>query len=216
MRVDLTKNSPWKQNMFGDLTTQKWARDALPVIIERAKACEIIRYKELQLAIKATTARKMGDVCAFISVTLYQLEHNQLEHQWEIGHIPRLTNIVIKTNGKPGDWMCEQITGSREIAPPSEQYKEEYVIPVFEYQHWDDVLEPLLSMSIDKSLENLDSARQAYYEITTKHWAAETPSEIKRLQQRTIKDLKNLSKAERQWAESIQTYCKFCRPNPKF
>lgn len=112
--------------------------------------------------------------------------------------------------------MCEQITGSREIAPPWEQYKEKYVIPVFEYQHWDDVLEPLLSMSIDKSLENLDSARQAYYEITTKHWTAETPSEIRQLQQSTIKALKNLSKAERQWAESIQTYCKSCRPNPKF
>lgn len=216
MRVDVTKNSPGDRNMFGDLTTQKWARDALPVIIEHAKAREIIRYKELQLAIKATTARKMGNVCAFISTTLYQLEHNHLEHQWEIGHIPRLTNIVIKTNGKPGDWMCEQITGSREVAPPWEQYKEKYVIPIFEYQRWDGVLEPLLSMSIDKSLENLDSARRAYYEITTKHWSAETPWEIKRLQRSTVKALNNLSEAERQWTEAIQTYCKFCRPNPKF
>ena len=208
MRVDVTKNSLADQDMFGDLTTQKWARDALPVIIERAKARKIIRYKELQLAIRATTPRKMGDVCDFISTTLYHLEHNS-----EIGHIPRLTNIVVKTDGKPGDWMCEQITGSREVAPPLEQYMEKYARPIFEYQRWDAVLESLLSMSIDKSLENLDSARRAYYEITTKHWSAETPREIVRLQRNTVKALNNLSESERQWAEAIQTYCKFCRPN---
>jgi hypothetical protein len=201
--------------MFGDLITQKWARDALPVIIEHAKADKIIRYKELQLAINATTPRKMGNVCAFISTMLHHLEHNKLGHQWQKEHIPRLTNIVVRTNGKPGEWMCEQITGDRDVAPPGDQYKEKYVMPVFEYQRWDDVLEPLLSMSMDKALENLDVARRKYYEVLTGHWTAKTPSEIKTLQRNTSKALDNLSKAEREWVESIRAYCRCCRPNPK-
>ena len=216
MREDVTKNSPGRRNMFGDLITQKWARDALPVIIEHTKVDKVIRYKELQLAINATTPRKMGNVCAFISTMLHHLEHNKLGHQWQKGHIPRLTNIVVRTNGRPGEWMCEQITGDREVAPPWDQYKEKYVNPVFEYQRWDDVLEALLSVSIDKALKNLDETRRKYYEVSARHWISKTPLEIKRLQRDTNKFLDNLSKAERAWAESIQTYCRFCRPNAKF
>lgn len=95
----------------------------------------------------------MGKVCGYISTTLYELERNELKSapRWELGQIPRLTNIVVKTNGKPGAWVCEQITGDRENAPSSEHYKKKYVIPVFEYQHWDAVLERLLSIS-DKAL----------------------------------------------------------------
>ena len=210
MRIDVTKNSLGDRNIFGDLTIQKWARDALPIIVKYAKDHKIIRYGELQLAIKATTPRKMGNVCDFISTTLYQLEHNQLDHQWEKEHIPRLTNIVIKTNGKPGDWMCEQITGDRKIAPPWSQYEAKYVIPVFEYQHWDDILEPLLSVAIDKALENLEEARQTYDEISAKTRNVEKVWEIKRLQRSKLKAGNNLSKAEKEWWESIRAYCRFC------
>ena len=129
--------------MFGDRTTQQWARDALPVIVERAQVPDVICYGELRSAIGATTDRKWGHVCNIISMTLYQLEHNELQQQWRRGRIPRLANIVIRTNGKPGAWMCEQITGDRRIAPSRRVYKTEYINPVFGYQNWDEVLDAL-------------------------------------------------------------------------
>ena len=129
--------------MFGDRTTQQWARDALPVIVERAQVPDVIRYEELRDAIGATTNRQWGNVCNIISTTLYQLEHNELQQQWRRGRIPRLANIVLRTNGKPGEWMCEQITGDRRIAPSWRVYETEYIKPVFCYQYWNEVLNAL-------------------------------------------------------------------------
>lgn len=213
MIVDVTKNTPGRHNIFGDLITQKWARDALPIIIARAKDHKIIRYEELRSAIRATTNRKMGNVCGFVSTTLFELEDNQLKYQWESGHIPRLTNIVVRTNGKPGAWICEQITGDRSVAPSCDQYEEKYVDPVYDYKNWDTVLEVLLSESIEKALENLDEKRRQYYEFCPTHWTVERPSGKKRLQQRTIRALKDLTKAERKWTEAILAYCRYCRPD---
>ena len=149
MPVDVRYNTRGRYNMFGDRITQQWARDALPVIVERAQVPEVIRYGELRSAIGATTDRKWGNVCNIISMTLYQLEHNELQHQWRRGSIPRLANIVIRTNGKPGAWMCEQITGDRNIAPSRRVYKAKYIKPVFDYQNWDEVLEILTSEQIN-------------------------------------------------------------------
>ena len=143
MRVDVRYNSRGRYNMFGDRTTQQWARDALPVIVERAQVPDVIRYEELRSAIGATTNRQWGNVCNIISTTLYELEHNELQQQWRRGRIPRLANIVIRTNGKPGEWMCEQITGDRRIAPSWRVYETEYIKPVFCYQNWDEVLNAL-------------------------------------------------------------------------
>ena len=151
MPVDVRYNTRGRYNMFGDLTTQQWARDALPVIVERAQVPDVIRYEELRSAISATTNRQMGRVCNIISTTLYQLERNELEQRWREGNIPRLANIIIRTNGKPGKWMCEQITGDRNIAPSWRTYQTEYINPVFDYQHWDEVLETLTIESIDRN-----------------------------------------------------------------
>ena len=148
MPVDVRYNSPGRYNMFGDRITQQWARDALPVIVERAQVPDVIRYGELRSAIGATTDRKWGHVCNIISMTLYQLEHNELQQQWRRGRIPRLANIVIRANEKPGKWMCEQITGDQRIAPASSVYEAEYINPVFCYQNWDEVLEILTTESI--------------------------------------------------------------------
>ena len=68
--------------MFGDRITQQWARDALPVFVERAQVPDVIRYGEVRSAIGATTDRKWGNVCNIISTILYQLEHNELQQQW--------------------------------------------------------------------------------------------------------------------------------------
>ena len=208
MRVDVRGNTQGKYNMFGDLTTQQWARDALPVIVAHAKLGKVIRYEALRSAIGATTNRKMGMVCGIISTTLYQLEHNELEQRWQMGRIPRLTNIVIRTNGKPGEWMCEQITGDRKIAPSSEAYEAEYIEPVFGYQNWDEVLETLTRESIDRALAELDKAREAYSKISDRRNNAETPVKQHQLQKNVFKALNRLNEAEESWAESIELYCR--------
>ena len=193
--------------MFGELTTQQWARCALLVIVEHAKVGKVIRYEELRSAISATTNRKMGNVCDIISTTLYQLEHNELEQQWREGNIPRLTNIVIRTNGKPGEWMCEQITGDRNIAPSWKAYKAKYIKPVFDYQNWDEVLETLTIESMDRALAKLDEARKAYYEISNKRSNAKTLAEQYQLQKNVVKTLKRLNESEKFLAESMELYC---------
>ena len=208
MRVDVRDNTQGKYNMFGDLTTQQWARDALPVIVAHAKLGKVIRYEALRSAIGATTNRKMGMVCGIISTTLYQLEHNELEQRWQMGRIPRLTNIVIRTNGKPGEWMCEQITGDRKIAPSSEAYEAEYIEPVFGYQNWDEVLETLTRESIDRALTELDEAREAYSKISDRRNNAETPVKQHQLQKNVFKALNRLNEAEESWAELIELYCR--------
>ena len=208
MRVDVRYNTPGKYNMFGNLITQQWARDALPVIVAYAKLGEVIRYEELRSAIGATTYRKMGMVCDIISTTLYQLEHNELEQPWQNGRIPRLTNIVIKTNGKPGEWVCEQITGDRNIAPSSEAYRAEYIEPVFGYQNWDEVFKTLTRESIDRALTELDEAREAYAKISDRRSNAETLVKQHQLQKNIFEALDRLNEAEESWAESIELYCR--------
>ena len=42
MRVDVRYNTLGKYNMFGNLITQQWARDALPVIVAHAKLGKVI------------------------------------------------------------------------------------------------------------------------------------------------------------------------------
>lgn len=208
MRVDVRYNTLGKYNMFGNLITQQWARDALPVIVAHAKLGKVIRYEALRSAIGATTNRKMGMVCDIISTTLYQLEHNQLEQPWQNGHIPRLSNIVIKTNGKPGEWVCEQITGDRKIAPSPETYKAEYIKPVFGYQNWDEVFKTLTIESIDRALTELDEAREAYSKISDRRNNAETLVKQHQLQKNVFKALNRLNEAEESWAESIELYCR--------
>ena len=209
MQKDVTKNTPGKYDMFGDLTTQKWAYDALPVLIGQAKTSEIIRYEELRDAISATTNRKMGFVCDIISTTLYRLEHNELQKHWQRGHIPRLTNIVIRTNGNPGEWMCLQITGDRKVVPSWEEYESKYVQPIFDYLHWDEVHEALASERIDKALAELDIAKDTYYRISDKRSNAKTHLEQYQLQKPLADKLKKLSNAEEAWQEAIESYAQW-------
>lgn len=147
------ENTQGKYNMFGDLKTQKWAKEALPKLVTLAHEQKTITYKEMtETWFHTNCYRNMGKVCANISATLYELEHSQ---EWKFGEIPRITTIVIRTNGKPGAWVCEKITGDRNIAPPEDEYYEHHLLPTYEYQHWNEVLEALelpLSDSVEQQL----------------------------------------------------------------
>ena len=105
------------KNMFaGDTKTQKWARKALPILVDRAHARCTITFKELtnELGLPvAGYARKMSDVYRHIVKTLAQLEK---QDDWE-GEIPHITSIVLKTNGRCSPNMCKPLqetpTGNR-------------------------------------------------------------------------------------------------------
>ena len=41
------ENTHGKYNMFGDLTTQRWAQQALPILVQCAHEHKTINYKEM-------------------------------------------------------------------------------------------------------------------------------------------------------------------------
>ncbi len=135
------ENTPGNYNIFGNLTTEKWAREALPKLVPLAHEQKTINYKEMAESwCNVKAYRLMGRVCGIISTTLYELERRS---DWQFGEIPRLPNIVTRTNGEPGRWICEMITGDRKIAPPREFYHKYHLLPTFEYPYWYEVLKAL-------------------------------------------------------------------------
>ena len=82
------------KNMFeGDTKTQVWARETLPILVQRAQDRRTIKFKELTEALGLPwkgNIRKMGDVCRHIVKTLAQLERKDDWH----GEIPHITSII--------------------------------------------------------------------------------------------------------------------------
>ena len=130
------------KNMFaGNTDTQRWARDALPILVERAQERRTITFSELtnELGLPVIGyARKMSDVCRHIIKTLAQLEK---QDDWE-GEIPHITSIVLKTNGKCSPNMCKALTGDYDRQPRRQQLQTELDCS-FCYEEWDAVLTAL-------------------------------------------------------------------------
>ena len=127
------------KNMFADDTkTQVWARDALPILVQRAQEGRTINFSELTDELELPVigyARKMSDVCRHIIKTLAQLER---QDDWE-GEIPHITSIVLKTNGKCSPNMCKALTGDSGSQPSAQQLQTELDCS-FDYEKWDAVL----------------------------------------------------------------------------
>ena len=128
-------NIPGKKpirTMFGDLKTQSWARKAFPILVNRAQDDQTITFKELaedHFGVKGYQI--FGSVCGIISATLYELEE-----EWGKGHIPRITNIVVKSDGNASRYVSENLTGDKDTPPEVSEYIEIQLKPVWEYQHW--------------------------------------------------------------------------------
>lgn len=137
-RLDIVRG----KNMFaGDTKTQVWARDALPILVQRAQERRTITFSELtnELGLPVIGyARKMSDVCRHIIKTLAQLER---QDDWE-GEIPHITSIVLKTNGKCSPNMCKALTEDSRRQPSAQQLQTELDCS-FCYDQWDAVLAAL-------------------------------------------------------------------------
>lgn len=127
------------KNMFdGDQLYQQRARTVLPILVQRAKERKTITYKELGEAVGLRNFFiPLGKVCGSVATTLADLQE-----QWQGGDIPRITNLVIRENGQPGTYVCEQLTGDRRKVPPQREYDALLAI-IYDYQKWDAVLKAL-------------------------------------------------------------------------
>ena len=136
---------PRGKDMFaGDTQTQKWARKALQILVERAqdRRKRTITFTELTEALdlpgRFPYTVKMDDVCRHIIKTLAQLE---MSDDWE-GEIPHITSIVMRTNGECSPNMCKALTGDYDRQPSWQRLQTELNCS-FCYEKWDAVLAAL-------------------------------------------------------------------------
>ena len=137
--MEITSREEGCKNMFdGDQLYQQRARAVLPILVHRAKECKTITYKALGESVGLRNFFiPLGKVCGSVATTLADLQE-----RWQGGDIPRITNLVIKENGRPGAYVCEQLTGDRKKAPLQQEYDVLLAI-IYDYQKWDAVLETL-------------------------------------------------------------------------
>ena len=112
-------NTNGKRNMFGDLKTQIWAREVFPILVNRARNCQTITFKELAEHFGIQAYMIFGSVCGIISTTLYELEE-----EWGTGHIPRITNLVVRSNDNASRYVSKALTGNRNTPPEVDEYRE--------------------------------------------------------------------------------------------
>ena len=161
MRQEEMKNTP-DRNMFGVLKTQTWARKAFPILVNRAQNGQTITFKELaEDHFGVRCYQIFGSVCGIISATLYELEE-----EWGKGHIPRITNIVVRSDGNASKYVSKALTGDRNTPPEVSEYIEIQLKPVWKYQHWDVVKSALkLKGKIHDIEVELAKARKTYHQF---------------------------------------------------
>ena len=112
------------------------AQKALPELVSKAQEPDIIRIQDLAEKIAPDMTRfnwSMKWAFQWIQTTLYKLERSD---EWNYGEIPGITAIVVIERGKPTNAMVKRNT------PVSwDDYKTNHILPVFEYPHWDKVMD---------------------------------------------------------------------------
>ena len=141
-----------RPDMFGEKLYQQRAREVLPILIESAKKGETITYGKIAEILELGTfgAVQIGPyVLASISTTLCKWEQRFDEK------LPRLTNIVIRSDGEPGAWVWDRFKEVLGKNPTWEDYERELLAPIFNYDGWDYVLKKIEEM-ISDYVENID------------------------------------------------------------
>ena len=115
-----------KSGIFGDKKKHKRARAVLPILVLRAQEPNTITFRELGNAIGFRRYDLFGDILDCINTELY----------WINEEIPTLSTIVVTNERMPSNWMGKQLN----METTWENYEHYCVQPVFEYQHWDEVM----------------------------------------------------------------------------
>ena len=119
-----------KSGIFGDKKKHKRARAVLPILVLRAQEPNTITFRELGNAIGFRRYDLFGDILDCINTELY----------WINEEIPTLSTIVVTNERMPSNWMCKQMGKQMNMEATWENYEHYCVQPVFEYQHWDEVM----------------------------------------------------------------------------
>ena len=130
------KNKCFKRDIFGDKPTQKMAQKTLPELVSKAQEPDIIRIRDLAEETAPDLTRfnwSMKWAFQWIQTTLYKLERSD---EWNYGEIPGITAIVVIERGKPTNAMVKR---NRSLS--WNDYETNYILPVFEYPHWDKVMD---------------------------------------------------------------------------
>ena len=135
------RNIRGKRDIFGDLITQKRGLLALPILVLRAQERRTITFQELGNALGFSNYWRLGTVLDRINTTHYNLERRT---DWEYGDIPCITTIVITKAGRPSDWMRRKLGPDADTPISWEDYKIHHIDPVFEYPHWDKVIDHVI------------------------------------------------------------------------
>lgn len=135
------KNRRFNRDIFGNLPTQKMAREALPMLVTYAQKGDTIPLRELVTEIVPHLTRfniTMRWVLAWIHTTLYELER---QDDWEYGEIPGLTAIALAAPETPTNWMDKETRVDPNTPLSWEDYETSHVLPVFEYPYWEQVMD---------------------------------------------------------------------------
>ena len=140
----MLKNTPeLGRNMFkGNKWSQRYAREALPILVRQAAEYQTISFKELATALDLhshTQALNMQYVCGSIRTTLYDLESSE---DWQHGTIPHITSIVIRSTGAPAPFITRKLKEVLRRDPTPDDYQNENEAS-FCYTKWNAVLETL-------------------------------------------------------------------------
>ena len=143
-KFNLLFNSPSKWTMFGDRISQVRAREMFPMLVARAKegkTMSTMSYGELAEHFNLAWAMPIMPAVICTTGTLYLLERNQLpeaQFAWTHGKIPRIANMVTKSNGDPAGFVAEQLSHQNPAIDFDTLLKK-----IWDYDKWDEVQKAL-------------------------------------------------------------------------
>lgn len=135
------KNQCFNRDIFGDMPAQKAGQKALPILISCAREPRTILMRDLAAECVPHLSQfnwTMGWTLAWIHRTLYDLERS---NDWNYGEIPGITAIVLDKPEIPNNYFFRE--GIVDWDTPWEDYETNHILPVFEYPHWDKVMDCL-------------------------------------------------------------------------
>ena len=105
----------------------KMAQNALPILVspDLPQFNRIINWN-------------MGWTLAWIHTMLYDLERLD---EWNYGEIPAIAAIAVDNPEKPTNWMDKKTRINLNTPLPWEEYETNHILSVFEYLHWDKVMD---------------------------------------------------------------------------
>lgn len=138
--------SPRKKGVFGEGINQKRARAVLPTLVLCAQEQSTITFKKLGNAIGLRFYVRLDSVCDYINVELQNLSEND---EWQYGEIPTLSTLVIPDEKEkiPSKWMRKQMRGQLNMDDTWENYERHCIQPVFDYPHWNKVMDAIIQSS---------------------------------------------------------------------